>query len=230
MWHSSGNWTRTSQPQVPPGPNPTIYRLGNREWHSVIRDEPLSRLFETYIPLGHRTGPPATRRRRPRSSSPSCWSRRRRCSTWRRSRCSLRPSRPFHLTKPAPADGVRVRPLMTPDNFAPEMIALIDSAQHTLFMQHSYVNAPRNPDRYRDLVAAVGRRMQAGVDVRVITGKSLPQADLDLLIGLGWKISCMRRMTSPLHNKGFPGGRQDLRGRQPQLVGRGDAGETATPA
>lgn len=202
LWHSSGNWSPRSQPIIPPGPNPTIYLAGNREWHAIVRDEPLARLYEAYIrwDLAQARLHPAPEFA---AFAPDLLVPMEAFFGLEQAVVQPAPFDPFHLTAPAPGAGVRVRPLMTPDNFADGMIALIDSAQHTLFMQHSYVNAPRKPDRYRDLVAAVGRRMQAGVDVRVLTGKSLTQADLDLMISLGWKIERMRRMTAPLHNKGF---------------------------
>src|SRR5206468_12971573 len=49
FWLSSGNWSPNSQPQIPDGPQPTIYRLGNREWHVIVEDRKLAGIFEKFI-------------------------------------------------------------------------------------------------------------------------------------------------------------------------------------
>ena len=53
FWLSSGNWSNRSQPEIDPIANPDsargMYSKGNREWHVIVDDPPLAKLFEKYI-------------------------------------------------------------------------------------------------------------------------------------------------------------------------------------
>src|SRR3982074_593192 len=53
FWLSSGNWSLRSQPEIDPIGNPAsangMYGKGNREWHVIIEDEKLAKIFERYI-------------------------------------------------------------------------------------------------------------------------------------------------------------------------------------
>lgn len=202
MWLSSGNWSPHSQPQVPAGPNPTIYRLGNREWHVVIKDRELSEIFEGFIlydldtaakvaeeeiaPLMPELFVPESALIQPeaRVVQPT-------------------PFAPKHIVRSA-ENAIKVQPLMTPDNYGPAILELINSAKDTLYMQYSYIRGPKNSDLYRDLLKAVSGRMKKGVDVRVIVDtRNEADADVDLVLALGWDSSRWRRQVSPVHNKGI---------------------------
>ncbi len=53
LWLSSGNWSRRSQPDIDPIGDPPsasgMFSKGNREWHIIVDDEPLAKVFARYI-------------------------------------------------------------------------------------------------------------------------------------------------------------------------------------
>ena len=55
FWLSSGNWTVRSQPDIDPVTTPEtgrgMYGKYNREWHVIVEDAELAKLFETYLKI-----------------------------------------------------------------------------------------------------------------------------------------------------------------------------------
>lgn len=53
FWLSSGNWSIHSIPELDPtgsGPVPgNIFEGNNRDWHVIVHDESLAKVFEQYI-------------------------------------------------------------------------------------------------------------------------------------------------------------------------------------
>jgi hypothetical protein len=203
MWLSSGNWSPHSQPQVPAGPNPTIYRLGNREWHVVINDATLSGIFEKFIMYDLKTAAKvASEEVAP--LMPELFVPESAFLELEAAAVQPAPFAPKRIVRANTEPAIPVQPLMTPDNYGPAILDLINSAKSTLFMQYSYVRGPKNKDLYRDLLEAVAGRMKKGVDVRVIVdGRNEAPADVDLVLALGWDASRWRRQTSKVHNKGI---------------------------
>jgi phosphatidylserine/phosphatidylglycerophosphate/cardiolipin synthase-like enzyme len=202
MWLSSGNWSPHSQPQVPPGPNPTIYRLGNREWHVVINDRALSEIFEGYILYDLKTAA-AVAEEELAPLMPELFVPETLLLQAEAAIAQPAPFAPKHIVR-TKETAIEVQPLMTPDNYGPAILDLIGSAKRTLFMQYSYIRGPKNKDLYLDLLKAVAGRMKKGVDVRVIVDRrNEADADVDLVLALGWDSSRWRRQTSAVHNKGI---------------------------
>ena len=200
FWLSSGNWSPHSQPVVPDGPQPTAYRLGNREWHVIIGDETLAAIFETYIKHDFEQAAAASSEESaevmPDLFVP--------LSAMVEEAAAVQPGRFDAQEFAATGTRIKVQPLMTPDNYSDFIIPLINSAQETLWMQYAYIRAPKDQDKYMDLVNAVAGRMNAGVDVRVLMDRRNEKpADIDGLIALGWKPEMMRLQTSAVHNKGI---------------------------
>lgn len=203
MWLSSGNWSPHSQPEVPPGVNPTIYRLGNREWHVVINDVKLSTIFEKFIKYDLETAADvAAEEAAP--LMPELFVPESAFLQLEAAAVQPAPFTPKHIVRGNSEPAIDVQPLMTPDNYGPAILDLIGKAKTTLFMQYSYVRGPKNNDLYRDLLKAVADRMKKGVDVRVIVdGRNESNDDVDLVLALGWDSSRWRRQTSAVHNKGI---------------------------
>jgi phosphatidylserine/phosphatidylglycerophosphate/cardiolipin synthase-like enzyme len=63
------------------------------------------------------------------------------------------------------ADAVEVVPVVSPDNYYAEVKDMIDSATKSIYIQQQYILAG---GRVNDLLSAVEKRRQEGVDVRVI--------------------------------------------------------------
>lgn len=202
FWLSSGNWSPHSQPEIPAGPQPTMYRLGNREWHVIIEDPKLSGIFEKFIEHDFRQAAQALTEEAAPAAMPDLLVPE---AFFRDEEAAVvQPARFEPQAFATSGSPIQVEPLMTPDNYPDRILALIESAEQTLWMQYAYVRAPRDNDRYRKLVMAVAARMKAGLDVRVIVDKRNEKPeDIQALLGLGWKPAMMRLQRSAVHNKGI---------------------------
>jgi phosphatidylserine/phosphatidylglycerophosphate/cardiolipin synthase-like enzyme len=198
FWLSSGNWTPTSQPVIAPGAH-NLYAKGNREWHVIIEDAALAQMFEKFIRYdiqqarlaGSEPPPPAP----PDLLAPE---------DLFAPPLAMDQEQPFlPRTFAAQGEKIRVRPLLSPDNYAPTILELIQSAQHSLYLQFSYIRQP-SLGLFDEIITAIAAKMQAGMDVRVLVGGFQEQAHSELLIGQrGWQPDMFRRQTSKLHNKGI---------------------------
>ena len=145
FWLSSGNWTRSSQPEIDPVGDPGsaagMYSKGNREWHVVVEDQPLAELFARYIEhdreqargdAGAFVEPPASL---PELFVPlaALYD-----ETAEAALVAPQPVPPERL--PAAGTSCTVRPLLSPDNYARRVRELIESAERSLYLQYSYIN------------------------------------------------------------------------------------------
>ena len=64
-----------------------------------------------------------------------------------------------------------IQPILTPDNYVDLILALINSARKSFYMQTQYINYSDKPEdaKFAALVAAVVKKINAGLDVRLIT-------------------------------------------------------------
>ena len=198
FWLSSGNFSPNSQPLIAAGSEQVLYSKGNREWHVVIEDGPLSQLLEGFIEhdisQAQAGGAPEAAPVLPDLLIPEAW------LTQEAAVVQDHPfeSRTFATTGPA----VRVEPLMSPDNYADKILELINSAELSLYLQFSYIRQPSR-EKFDTIISAIAQRMEDGIDVRVLVGPNQNSEHSDLLIGVrGWKRSMFRRQTSKVHNKG----------------------------
>ena len=198
FWLSSGNFSGTSQPVVPPGAEKTLYALGNREWHVVVTDAALAATFEAFIRHDMaqarealQGGAPEAAPELPDLLVPE--------SALFLPEAAVEQPHPF---APEEFHGVRVEPLMTPDNYTDAAVALIESAQESLYLQYSYIRIPKYADGFRRIIDAVTGRIEAGVDVRIIVGRNQAVGDTQALQAKGWSLRHFRYQTSKVHNKG----------------------------
>jgi phosphatidylserine/phosphatidylglycerophosphate/cardiolipin synthase-like enzyme len=202
-WLSSGNWSPHSQPEIPDGETSNLYRHGNREWHVVVKDKELAKIFEEFI-RWDREQAAAVAGVEAAPVLPDLLVPERAFLELEAAVFQPRPFTPKRIRRAASEQGIPVQPLLTPDNYGPRILELIDSAQDSLYMQYSYVRAPKSADLYRELVKADGRKMRQGVDVRVIVdGRNQASADTDTVLSLGWDRSRWRLQKSRVHNKGI---------------------------
>jgi len=206
FWLSSGNWSPHSQPVIPDGPQPTIYRLGNREWHVIIRDRALADIFEKFIRYDFESaktaeetaGEETVAAPMPDLLVPE--------SFFAEEEAVVIQPAPFEPQEFATSgEPVSVQPLMTPDNYPDAILNLLEGVQESLWMQYAYIRGPRQNDKFMDLVKAVAKQMQSKVmDVRVIIDRRFEKpADIQALIALGWKPEKIRLQRFEVHNKGI---------------------------
>lgn len=200
FWLSSGNWTPTSQPMVGQGAEQTLYNKGNREWHVIIEDEPLAQMYEKFIKYDMRrareAGVPEAAPEMPDVLVPM--------AAFLEAEAAVIQDHPFVArTFATGGEAVRVKPLMSPDNYAQEILALIQSAESTLYLQFSYIRQP-SMEKFNEIISAIANKMRDGLDVRVLVSNNQEAEDSELLIGgRGWQPSMFRQQTKKMHNKGI---------------------------
>jgi phosphatidylserine/phosphatidylglycerophosphate/cardiolipin synthase-like enzyme len=166
VWLSSGNWQISNQPAIDPVHNPAD-RPGalskyNREWHAILHDEVLAKLFEAhilrdldearavdeaaapdeqfvYVPTGLGAGALEAAR-----------------------------TRPEYFEAKVGKRVVDVQPLLTPDNYTDEVVKFIRSATRSIHFQNQSFNTRFVGDNYRRLLTALLDQQKAGLDVKII--------------------------------------------------------------
>jgi phosphatidylserine/phosphatidylglycerophosphate/cardiolipin synthase-like enzyme len=197
MWLSSGNWSPNSQPIIQPGSEQVIYRNGNREWHVIIKDKELSKLYEKMIKYdmeqASAVAEPETVQLLPDLLVPE--------SFFQPEAVLIQPH-PFDPQDFANnGESIDVVPLMSPDNYADGILELISNAKNSVFLQFSYINKPT--EKFDEIIKVVGEKMKEGLDVRVIVGTSQKPVNSDFLIARRkWKRKMFKIQRSKLHNKG----------------------------
>jgi phosphatidylserine/phosphatidylglycerophosphate/cardiolipin synthase-like enzyme len=201
FWLSSGNWNNSNQPDPPPvmGESSGEEARGrDRDWHVVMESERLASMFESYIlndlavASAHNTGTPAVPSPVPPPGSPTR-------------------GKPFKEFFDAESftEKVRVIPLLTPDPgvYTAAVKQLIESAQHTLYMQYQYIELPREANEtsqpFLDLVDAVIDRQKAGLDVRIIMSEFEKIGYLEQLHERGLDVLNGVKLQNNVHNKGI---------------------------
>ncbi|WP_217602376.1 phospholipase D-like domain-containing protein [Chitinophaga sp. GbtcB8] len=199
FWLSSGNWSPHSQPLITPGNEQFLYKEGNREWHVIIEDRPLAEMYEKFIRYDMRQATGAVIEEAffelPDLFVPD---------TLAEAEAAVIQPQPFAAeTFYTNGEVVKVKPLMSPDNYAAEVLKLIEAAEESLYLQFSYIRQP-SAEIFDRIIAAIAQKMEAGLDVKVIVGPSQKAEHSDLLIGTRkWKRSMFRRQSSKVHNKGI---------------------------
>ena len=98
---------------------------------------------------------------------------------------------------------VKVMPLMSPDNYAAEVLKLIEGATRSVYLQFSYIRQPSH-ETFDQIISAIARKMKENLDVRVLVGSNQKKEHSDLLVGKRrWKRSMFRRQSNKVHNKGI---------------------------
>jgi phosphatidylserine/phosphatidylglycerophosphate/cardiolipin synthase-like enzyme len=199
FWLSSGNWSPLSQPLIPLGSEQVLYKKGNREWHVIVEDETLAQMFEKFIEYdiseAQAVIPEAAGPQMPDLLIPE---------SLMEPEAAVVQDHPF-AAKTLATSGVpvRVKPLMSPDNYAVETLKLIESAERSLYLQFSYISQPSH-EKFDEIITAIAGKMADGLDVRVLVGGSQDTEHSEILVGVrGWKRSMFRKQKSKVHNKGI---------------------------
>jgi len=199
MWLSSGNWSPNSQPLIKAGTENALYKNGNREWHVIIKDEKISRMYEEFIrydmEMAAAVDGMEAAQIMPDLLVPE---------SFFAAEAAILQDHPF-IAKSFATDGekVKVKPLMSPDNYAQGVLDLIKTAKKSLYLQFAYINQPSTAI-FDQIIEVISEKMKEGLDVKVIAGPSQKAASTDMLIGVRkWKRSMFRLQKTKLHNKGI---------------------------
>lgn len=199
IWLSSGNWSPNSQPLPKPGTDTTPYKNGNREWHVIIQDKQIAAMYEKFI----RYDIEQAKMVQQEEAAPALPDLLVPESFFAEPEAAVQQD---HLFGPAvfgQDEPVKVKPLMSPDNYAEGVLELINSAKKSLYLQFAYINQP-SAAVFDQIIDAVAAKMKAGLDVKVIAGTNQKPESSDILIGARkWKRSMFRIQKTKLHNKGI---------------------------
>jgi hypothetical protein len=203
VWLSSGNWQSSNQPDVHPfaagaGKLPAGFQRNyNRDYHAVIVNKQLASIYETYIKrdlkLAAAQAGTAESFVAPDLFVPE-----------EAPEAAVEFAAPPQLFKPMHLNRVvSVQPLLTPDNYAEHALALINSAEKSVWFQNQYINFRGTDDdfnEFRLLVGALKKKIDDGLEVRIICRDLMKQESLDVLIAMGFPHDVFRFQPA-CHNK-----------------------------
>jgi len=200
-WVSSGNWQSSNQPNVHPfQPGAELpsgfQRKYNRDYHAIFKNERIASIFEQYIKRDHDLSaaqagaptdfalpdlfvPEVEEAPEPFAAPPQYF-------------------KPLRLNR-----SVSVQPLLTPDNYAEKALALIRSAQESVWFQNQYINFRGTDEDFTEfklLVSALKDQIDQGREVRIICRDMMKQESLDILVALGFPAEVFRFQPA-CHNK-----------------------------
>lgn len=202
FWLSSGNWQSSNQPDLAALGLSTraVLQKYNREWHAIVTNDKLAKTYEKYLlwdleeaaKVLEGTELPVLMIDVPESYLDFVLE-----------RADFTPKffDPLKLSRK-----VNVAPLLTPDNYADEVLKLIKSADEKLYFQNQTL-APlaENEEKFEELLDAIKEKQQAGLDVRIIFRQFFGwQDDLEAIKRFGIKVTKDKVRVQPnCHTKGI---------------------------
>jgi PLD-like domain len=172
FWLSSGNWQSSNQPPLAEL-GLTIGQLQqryNREWHVIVEHKGLAKTYEKFIQYDMEQAKPLQEHPSPEEAlampeavtgldgqvqvqfAPK--------------RYEAHKSKRFEFTN---GEKLKVMPLLTPDNYADNILRLIQTAKERIWFQNQYIKIKENADqKFTNVVDALLEKMNDGVDVRII--------------------------------------------------------------
>ncbi len=202
FWLSSGNWQSSNLPAVRLfGDNPDELPTGfqrkyNRDYHAIIENSKLAAAYETYIKRDYSltaTAGEAQAFGLPDLFVPEV-----------EPEEAVEFAAPLQLFPPLRMERrVKVQPLLTPDNYAEKALALIQSAETSVWFQNQYINFRNTGEdfpEFQALVQALKAKIADGLDVRIICRNMMQQESVDILLALGFPRKAMRFQPA-CHNK-----------------------------
>jgi hypothetical protein len=201
MWLSSGNWQSSNQPDIDPLNVPadagTALRLYNREWHAILDDPKLSKLYEAHILRDLEDAKSVSEA--PATEEPMVFV-----------PADVQVDTLEAAQKPryfAPLIGNReidVQPVLTPDNYIDVVVPFIKSARRNVYFQNQSFNTSVIGGQYAKLLDALLERQKDGLDVRIIF-RSFGSDDRDVITAAkdyGFDTNKIRKQRN-CHTKGI---------------------------
>lgn len=177
MWLSSGNWQSSNQPNVAPLTNkddaPSALRLYNREWHAILEDAGLSKLYEDHILRDLEEAKTVT--------EAGIVSEQLVFLPANVAMDTLEaPQKPRYFQPLTGERTIDVQPILTPDNYIDVVLPFIQSAKSRIYFQNQSFNTRTVGDNYRRLLDALLEKQKGGLDVRIIF-RSFGSEDRDVI-------------------------------------------------
>jgi hypothetical protein len=209
FWLSSGNWNSTNQPDIDPLTDPTaaapIVTQSDRDWHVIVDHEGLAKLYEKYLLNDLKVASQNQTSAANMSALALAVQNDSALAQLAEPDIILAAKVPTRYFAPKIIKAkMKIQPILTPDNYAELILELINSAQTSFYMQTQYINysdAAENA-KFTALVAAVVKKINDGLDVRLIMSQYETADKLELLQGAGIDLSHVR-IQANVHNKGI---------------------------
>jgi hypothetical protein len=210
FWLSSGNWNTSNQPNVNPADQAALAAAAqtqDRDWHVVCDCPQLAKVFRAYLLQDYATASKA-------AAAPAA------APVAAMVEAISPPAIPEALTQltahppqtffPARTitGTIKVKPLLTPDDYRKPILDLIKSAKQRFFMQTQYIHTivpaqDKGNPTHMDLINALVDLINAGVDVRLITSEFQDHMWIERLQDAGVDAVEHLRIQPHVHNKGI---------------------------
>jgi phosphatidylserine/phosphatidylglycerophosphate/cardiolipin synthase-like enzyme len=215
VWLSSGNLNNSNEPDLSHPPTKE-----DRDWHVIIEDPHLARIFVSYLDFDYRTAvanqlpnQPAiekaiedARAKRAREANPTPPPRQRKKGPGARAVASMSvPAKLFNnLT-------LRVTPLLTPDKlldktgqYVSNIINLIKGAQSSIHIELQYIEASKGDGSpYDELLKTIADQVAAKKDVKLIVNADYAEKWGEKMKDEGVDLTANIHSFPNVHNKGF---------------------------
>jgi hypothetical protein len=202
FWLSSGNWQSSNQPNVHPFASGAdklpagFQKKYNRDYHAIIDNDKLAAVYETYIKRDYQLTA--------REGAAEAFALPDLFVPAEEAEEAVEFAAPIQLFPPLKLNRrVKVQPLLTPDNYAENALALIKSAKKSVWYQNQYINFRNTGEDFAEfklLIAALKQKIDDGLEVRIICRDMMKQESVDVLVGLGFPREVMRFQPA-CHNK-----------------------------
>jgi phosphatidylserine/phosphatidylglycerophosphate/cardiolipin synthase-like enzyme len=217
VWVSSGNFNSSNQPALDPDDEAALAdaaKKNDRDWHVICDCEPLAQVFRKYLLQDFATAAKAAKAPKRTKRGVAALAAAAAASSLvplDYEAVAARPAKSF-FTAHTVTGNLKVKPLLTPDDYRKPILDLIKSAKRTFFMQTQYIHTidaksdgppPFGGPKHMDLIAAVADLIRGGVDVRIITSEFQDHGWIEKLQDAGVDAVEHLRIQAHVHNKGI---------------------------
>jgi hypothetical protein len=210
LWLSSGNWNTSNQPKVDPSDQAALIAAAHtqdRDWHVICDCPHLAKLFRAYLLQDYATAakaaaaPIAPVAAMAAGAPPAIAEQEGLAQIVAHTPKTFFPAHSITGT-------IKVKPLLTPDDYRKPILDLIKSAKRRFYMQTQYIHTvlpaqDKGNPTHMELVTALVDLINGGVDVRLITSEFQDHMWIERLQDAGVDAVEHLRIQPHVHNKGM---------------------------
>ena len=210
FWLSSGNWNTSNQPKVDPSDQAALIAAAHtqdRDWHVICACPQLAKLFRAYLLQDYATAAKATAA--PIAPLTAMAAGAPPAITQQEGLAQIVAHTPKTFFPAHSITGtIKIKPLLTPDDYRKPILDLIKSAKQKFYMQTQYIHTvlpaqDKGNPTHMELVTALVDLINAGVDVRLITSEFQDHMWIERLQDAGVDAVEHLRIQPHVHNKGM---------------------------
>src|SRR5262245_18498718 len=215
FWLSSGNWSLRSQPDIDPIGTPSqargMYSKGNREWHVIVEDEKLAKIFERYI-KHDRDGSESESEAGEDGVELDMEAVPRLPDVFVPIDALFDADDVADTATPIAAEilpyqqgEIEVIGVLTPDNYIGRIMELIDGAKRSIYLQYAYITfSDKEIDqKFTEMLEKLAELSnRSNFDIRIIVGSNGAADKIRKLVEAGFKETVFRSQSN-IHNKGI---------------------------